>query len=253
VPDSAVRIALLAPDLLGTYGDAGNAIVLERRLAWRGIGAEVVPVATGTSVPESCDLYLLGGGEDAQQTLALTELAAGGGLTRAAERGAVVLAVCAGYQILGRRFPGVGGADTAGLDLLDVESVRTGAHRAVGELLAEPIASSLGGVELGTLTGFENHGARTRLGPEARPLAAVSVGIGNGFERLEGAVQGRIVATYLHGPALARNPALADLLLRWVVGPLRELDVAEVERLRGERISSARARTRRGRRWPRGA
>jgi CobQ-like glutamine amidotransferase family enzyme len=103
VGESTVTIAVLAPDLLGTYGDIGNALVLERRLAWRGLSAEVLGVNPGAGVPETADIYLLGGGEDAQQTLATTELVRSKALGRAVYRGAVVFAVCAGFQILGHR------------------------------------------------------------------------------------------------------------------------------------------------------
>ena len=236
---SAVRVAVLAPDLLGTYGDIGNAIALERRLRWRGIAAEVVRVDTGGTVPDSCDIYLLGGGEDAQQVLACRELAASGSLRRAVTRGAVVLAVCAGFQIAGHTFPGIDGEPTAGLGLLDVETVCTSEKRAVGELLARAVPSALHGADLGELTGFENHGARTRVGANAAPLATVVHGIGNGFDGVEGAVDDRVVGTYLHGPVLVRNPDFADLLLQWVAGPLAPLDIAEVERLHAERIRAA--------------
>ena len=254
--DSTVTIAVLAPDLLGTYGDIGNALVLERRLAWRGLSAEVIGVNPGTGVPETADVYLLGGGEDAQQTLATTELVRSTALGRAVERGAVVFAVCAGFQILGHRYPAAG-TERPGLGLLDVDSVRTSDSRAVGELLADPIATSVEGTELGPLTGFENHAARTRLGPDARPLAVVVSGVGNGVDNLEGAVQGHVVGTYLHGPALARNPALADLLLSWVVGELTPLAVDEVDQLRRERLigqnvhqkMKRRSRTRAWRNW----
>lgn len=239
---SAVRIAVLVPDLLGTYGDFGNAIVLEHRLRWRAIDAEIVRVDTGAVVPDSCDIYLLGGGEDAQQVLACQELASSGALDRAVKRGAVVLAVCAGFQIAGTRFPGVDGKPAPGLGLLDVETFRSDERRAVGELLARALPASLDGVDLGELTGFENHGARTRLGHDAKPLGEVAAGIGNGFDGTEGAVHDHIVGTYLHGPVLARNPALADVLLSWVAGGLAPLDVAEVDQLRAERISAVRGR-----------
>ena len=122
--DSTVTIAVLAPDLLGTYGDIGNALVLDRRLAWRGLSAEVLNVNPGTGVPETADIYLLGGGEDAQQTLATTELVRTTALGRAVDRGAVVFAVCAGFQILGHRYPAAG-TERAG----PASSTSTPAHR----------------------------------------------------------------------------------------------------------------------------
>ena len=210
--------------------------MLTKRLAWRGIPVEEVSVPAGDPVPDSCDLYVLGGGEDSPQVEAARELRRQGSLHRAVERGAVVFAVCAGMQILGRQCPDASGRAEAGLGLLDCDTVRVDRPRAVGELLVEPAPTW----SLPMLTGFENHGGRTRLGPDARPLGRVVVGEGNGWGS-EGVVSGRVVGTYLHGPALARNPALADLLLAWVVGrPLAALDDREAEALRRERVRAAR-------------
>jgi len=252
-PDSAVRIVLLYPELLGTYGDGGNAVILAQRLRWRGIAAEVVEVAATDAVPVGCDIYVLGGGEDGPQTEAARELARQGSLHRSVDKGAVVFAVCAGMQLVGNSFPGGNGATVEGLGLLDCTTVRTDERRAVGELLTTA-SPDLG---IGELTGFENHAGRTRVGPRAQPLGSVVAGIGNGSAgnlpdgtRTEGAVATdgtRVVGTYLHGPALARNPALADLLLGWAVGDLPELDEAhravddEAASLRTERLAAVRA------------
>lgn len=246
--DGAVRIVSLFPELLGTYGDGGNAVVLGRRLAWRGIPAEVVSVAATDVVPDDGDIYVLGGGEDGPQVEAARSLAASGVLHRAAERSAVVFGVCAGMQILGAVFPGPDGTPTAGLGLLDCTTERTGEPRCVGELLVEVTAFP----GLGELTGFENHGGRTRVGPGSTPLGNVVAGIGNGSlgAGTEGVVATdgtRVLGTYLHGPALARNPALADLLLGWVVGDLRPLGGAgvgvddECNDLRTQRLEAVRA------------
>ena len=237
--ESAVRIVALYPDLLGTYGDGGNAVVFAKRLAWRGIGVEVIVIDSGDEVPDSGDLYLLGGGEDGPQAEATAELDASGALHRAVARGACVFAVCAGMQILGRSFPAADGRALPGVGLLDVETVRVERPRAVGELLVTPDAEW----GLPTLTGFENHGARTRRGAGASRLGAVEVGEGNGWGD-EGVVTGRVLGTYLHGPALARNPALADMVLRWVVGAdaITPLDDHDAEALREVRIRAARHR-----------
>lgn len=233
----AVSIALLYPELLGTYGDGGNAMVLAQRLRWRGIPAETTDITAGEAVPTSCDVYLIGGGEDGPQALAVRDLRASRALGRALDSGAAVLAICAGYQILGRQFLGPGGRPHAGLGLLDVSTDRGPGPRRVGELVVEPNA----GLDLPTLTGYENHAGITRLGPDVQPLGKVVVGHGNDHgDGTEGAVGGRIVGTYLHGPVLARNPALADLILSWVVGPLEPLEDTEVENLREERIAAAR-------------
>jgi CobQ-like glutamine amidotransferase family enzyme len=233
----AVSIALLYPELLGTYGDGGNAAVLAQRLRWRGIPAEVVDITAGESVPTSCHVYLLGGGEDGPQALAVRELRASRALARAVDGGAAVLAVCAGYQILGRQFLGPDGRPHGGLGLLDVSTDRGPGPRRVGELVVEPVVDP----DLPTLTGYENHAGITRLGPGVQPLGKVVVGHGNDHgDGSEGAVSGRILGTYLHGPVLARNPALADLILSWVVGPLDPLDDGEVQELRAERMTAAR-------------
>jgi hypothetical protein len=238
---SGLRLIWVYPDLLSTYGDRGNLIVLERRARLRGIDVEQVFVNSDEPVPKDGDIYLLGGGEDLPQVLAARRLRADGGLADAADRGAVVFAVCAGYQLLGTEFGGADGEPTAGLGILDIRSGR-GDRRAVGEIVAD-VDPVLGVPEL---TGFENHQGVTRLGPDALPLAQVSVGIGNGGgDGTEGAYAGRVLGTYLHGPALVRNPDLADLLLGWVTGPLPPLPPAGDNlslRLRQERLAAVSSR-----------
>ncbi|GGM59951.1 glutamine amidotransferase [Longimycelium tulufanense] len=229
---SSVRIALVFPDLLGTYGDRGNVAVLAERLRLRGVDSEVIECNVGDFVPADCDIYMVGGGEDVAQLVAVRHLRRQGTLAAAVERGAVVLAVCAGMQIIGTSFVGTEGVVHGGLGLLDV-STRPMPKRAIGELVVRP--TSLFGDEL--LTGFENHGGCTYLGPDASPLGAVVSGVGNGVNGVDGAVQGRVVGTYLHGPCLARNPRFADKLLTWVTGTeLASLSIPEVEALRAERL-----------------
>lgn len=229
-----IGIVLLYPDLLGTYGDSGNATILAQRLRWRGHDAEVITVLAGDAVPASAELYVVGGGEDLPQALAARQLGTNGPLHHAVDAGAAVLAVCAGLQILGHSFVGPDGASAEGLGLLDCRSERGTGPRAVGELVvdADP---SLG---IPTLTGYENHGGVTMLGPGGAPAGRVRSGVGNG-DGTDGALAGRIVGTYLHGPVLARNPALADHLLSSVVGPLAPLDDADSEELRSERLRVA--------------
>lgn len=246
--ESAVRIAQIYPNLLGTYGDAGNALVLRRRALWRGLDCELTTVDPGQAVPREADIYLLGGGEDAKQTAAVRALSADGALVAAAERGAVVLGICAGYQLLGTTFLGVGGRPTQGLGLLDVTTGRL-ERRAVGNIWASGLPLPADGERvaqggLADLIGFENHGGATVLGPKAGPLGQVRVGVGNGAPGgavnghgpTEGAVQGRVYGTYLHGPVLALNPALADRLIAHVAGPLDGLDDSLVEAFRRHRI-----------------
>ncbi len=242
--DSTVLIALVRPALLGTYGDGGNALVLHRRLTRRGIAAEITSIDGTDIVPRNSDIVVLGGGEDAPQSLVAGDAPLGDSIRAAVSAGATVLAVCAGFQLLGTRFDTAEGA-VAGLGVLDCISERR-PTRAVGEVLVEP---ALPGVA--TLTGFENHRGGTILGPEAVPLGRVTVGSGNGFDDGDGALQGKVVATYLHGPVLARNPDLADHLLTQVTGPLAPLDDEPVQRLREERLAAASRPSRRRRSWRR--
>lgn len=221
------------PDLLSTYGDQGNALILRRRAKLRGIEAEIVGVNSSDSVPVEGDIYLLGGGEDRPQILAAQRLRADGGLARAAERGKAVLAICAGYQIIGESYGDDEANPLPGVGILDIRSGR-GETRAVGEIVAD-VDPALG---VGRITGFENHQGRTELGAGAAPLSRTVAGIGNGAGT-EGAYSGRIIGSYLHGPALPRNPELADLLLRWTAGELQPLEPSWGERLHEERLTAA--------------
>jgi lipid II isoglutaminyl synthase (glutamine-hydrolysing) len=234
---SALRIVWLYPDLLSTYGDRGNLLILARRADMRGLPVEAIEVRSDEPVPTRADIYLLGGGEDGPQALAAQRLIADRGLHRAVERRAVVFTVCAGYQLMGSSFFAKG-EKHAGLELLDISSDR-GPTRAVGELVGD-IDPQL---NLPPLTGFENHGGRTRVGPEARALATVRAGIGNDGAT-EGAWSGSVLGTYSHGPALSRNPALADMILAWATGQdtLDPIDDTWPDKLRDERLAFVRAK-----------
>jgi lipid II isoglutaminyl synthase (glutamine-hydrolysing) len=231
------------PELLGTYGDRGNALALAHRARARGIRSEVVDIGLDDPLPRLGDIYVLGGGEDSAQVLAARSLFAD-------DRAAAVLqsapcfAVCAGLQLLSRSFLDAAGKEQSGLGLLDVVCDRL-PERAVGEVVTQPV--DLPGVP--TLTGYENHRGTARLGPTARPLGRLVAGKGNGDARTEGAQQGAVIATYLHGPALVRNPALADVLLTRALGQLPAYQDDAVEQLREERLNEAdpRRRRRRGR------
>jgi lipid II isoglutaminyl synthase (glutamine-hydrolysing) len=244
-PTSALRIVWIYPDLLSTYGDQGNALITAYRAEARGYRVERVDVRSDQPIPAQGDVYLIGGGEDRPQRLAAARLraeadgGAGNGLVRAAAGGAAVLAVCAGYQLIGHSFHDDVEGTVPGLGLLDVVSER-GTVRCVGEVLAD-VDPELG---LPPMTGFENHMGTTRLGAGARPLASVRLGNGNGAGAgTDGAYAGHVIGTYLHGPVLARNPALADLLLAYATGhesatELPPLDDQWHERLRAERLTA---------------
>ena len=246
-----LTIGLVLPDVLGTYGDDGNALVLRQRARMRGVDAEILPVKLGESVPESLDLYCLGGGEDTAQILAAEHLIADGGLTRAAWAGRPILGVCAGLQVLGESFR-AGGRVIDGLGLIDATTVSL-QTRAIGEITSTPTRAGLTADLTEPLTGFENHLGATLLGPGAEPLGRVNRGTGNcdvaasadvsdGTRQrfAEGAVQGSVIATYMHGPVLARNPQLADLLLARAMGvaltELEPVEIAVVDKLRLERL-----------------
>ena len=232
----AVRIGLVLPDVMGTYGDGGNAVVLRQRLRLRGIAAEIIEITLSDPVPDSLDLYTLGGAEDYAQRLATRHLLRHQGLQRAANRGAPVLAICAAIQVLGHWYETSAGERVDGVGLLDA-TTSPQSERTIGEVVATPLIEGL----TDSLTGFENHRGGTVLGPDARPLSAVIKGAGNRMgDGFDGVLQGSVVATYLHGPCLARNPELADLLLSRVVGPLPPLELPEVDRLRRERLAAPR-------------
>ena len=233
--DSALRLVWVYPDLLSTYGDRGNLLVLSRRARLRGIEVDAIEVNSDQPVPRQGDIYLLGGGEDLPQILAANRLRTDGGLAAAASQGSVVFAVCAGYQLLGDMFGGVEGEPVAGLGVLDISSGR-GDRRGVGELVADVDPT----LSVPRFTGFENHQGVTKLGSLAKPLAQVTMGVGNG-DGTEGAYAGKVLGTYMHGPALARNPGLADLLLTWATGRLAPIDPEAEEwasQLRAERLAA---------------
>lgn len=238
--DNTVSIGLLLPDVLGTYSDAGNATVLAQRLRWRGIAAEVVSCAAGTAPPISCDIYLLGGGEDIAQLFAAGWLRRHRALLGAMDSSAVTLAICAGLQILGRGLTDPDGREHRGAELLDL-TTRPARRRSTGQIVTR---CDIDGV--GLLCGFENHRGATTLGPDLRPLGQVLTGTGNrrrsGRRGADGVLTDRIIGSYLHGPVLARNPALADHLLSRATGrDLPPLEVADQESLRELYLDSPQA------------
>ena len=202
-----IRVGHLYPDYLNIYADRGNIAVLARRATWRGHELEVTAIEIGDAiVPGAHDLYYLGGGQDREQLLVSHDLAAKAEpLKEAHAGGAAFLAVCGGYQLLGRGYRGHHGDDMPGVGLLPLETV-AGDRRLIGNVLLE--------TELGPVAGFENHAGRTLLDPGAEPLGRVVSGYGNdGESGYEGCRLGRAIGTYLHGPLLPRNPRLADWIL----------------------------------------
>jgi lipid II isoglutaminyl synthase (glutamine-hydrolysing) len=207
-----LRLVHLYGDLMNLYGDRGNIMSLQRRCAWRQIELDVVEVSVGERVdPTATDLFFFGGGQDREQESVSRDLAAGNGdaIREAVENGAALLAVCGGYQLLGRFFRTSEGAEIQGTGLFDAHTV-AGGTRMVGNLLIEGDVAG----ERRSLVGFENHSGRTYLGEGAAPLGRVIVGNGNnGQDHLEGARYRAAIGTYLHGPALPKNPWLTDWLI----------------------------------------
>ncbi|KJY27664.1 MULTISPECIES: type 1 glutamine amidotransferase [Streptomyces] len=236
--DNSLRLVWVYPDLLSTYGDQGNVLVVERRARQRGLDVQRVDVRSDQPIPTSGDIYLIGGGEDRPQRLAAERLLRDGGLERAVSNGAIVFSVCAGYQILGNEFVNDMGERQQGLGLLDVVTVRGEGERCVGDVLAD-IDPRL---NLPPLTGFENHQGVTHLGPTAKPFARTRLGRGNGTgDGTEGAYNDTVFGTYMHGPVMARNPLIADLLLKLAldVNALPAIDDRWYDALRAERIAAA--------------
>ena len=219
-----MAIGLLFPELLGTYGDRGNALVLRSRLERRGIAARIVEVAPDEPIPASLDCYLLGGGEDHAEIVALDRLERSP-LRDAWERGAAVFGVCAGLQLLGTRLV-LEGESRDGLGFFDA-STEPGPARCVGEVVIESSDALLGAI-----TGFENHQGVTTVGAGVRPLGLHADG------RPEGVLGEHLVGTYLHGPVLVRNPLLADRVLTWIAGPLDQLDEGNESALHDARVAA---------------
>jgi CobQ-like glutamine amidotransferase family enzyme len=203
---------------MNIYADRGNLLLLERRCAWRAIGFEVTAVSLGDALdPDAHDLFYLGGGQDRDQLLVAGDLVQTKreALHAAAARGAIVLGVCGGYQLLGEAYV-LGDAEVAGVGLLDVRTVRGDGPRLIGNVAIEV---ALDGAAPQVLAGFENHGGRTRLGSGAQPLGRVLRGHGNdGRSGVEGARRGVVIGTYLHGPLLPKNAWFADWLIMAALG-----------------------------------
>jgi hypothetical protein len=211
-----LRVCALYPDLMNIYADRGNLQLLQRRCEWRGIGFRLSGAGLGEPLDAGAhDLFYIGGGQDRDQALCAEDLATvkRDALHAAAARGAVVFAVCGGYQLLGHGYE-LGGERLPGVGLVDLETVREDGPRLIGNVAIE--------LDGRVLAGFENHGGRTRLGAGARPLGRVLRGHGNdgrsGFEGVRGGAHGTVIGTYLHGPLLPKNAWFADWLAAAALG-----------------------------------
>jgi CobQ-like glutamine amidotransferase family enzyme len=244
-----IRVGHLYPDYLNIYADRGNIAVLARRAAWRGHELDVEAVSMGDELrPGAHDLLYVGGGQDREQALVAVDLAAKGAAVReAAAGGAAVLAVCGGFQLLGRFYRDRDGTELPGIGLFPLHTV-AGEQRMIGDVLLDCEWSGR------TLAGFENHAGRTRLDAGAKPLGRVVHGFGNdGESGFEGCRLERAVGTYLHGPLLPRNPWLADWLLAQALAHATGEEAPGLAALDDEleeaahRVAASRARGRGGR------
>jgi CobQ-like glutamine amidotransferase family enzyme len=208
----ALRVCALYPELMNIYADRGNIAVLRARCEWRGLSFELAAATLGEPLdPEAHDLFYIGGGQDRDQVAVARDMAATKreALHAAAAREAVVLAVCGGYQLLGRSYE-LGNERLPGVGLVDLHTVREPGPRLIGNCAIE--------ADLGTgprvIAGFENHGGRTYLGDGERPLGRVLAGHGNnGRDGFEGVRRANVIGTYLHGPLLPKNIWVADRLI----------------------------------------
>jgi CobQ-like glutamine amidotransferase family enzyme len=208
-----LRLLALYPDQMNIYADRGNIVFLRRRCEWRGIGFAYAGAGPGDGIdPSAHDLLYIGGGQDRDQRAVAADMVKTKreALAAAVSDGAVLLAVCGGYQLLGHSYQ-VGDERLPGLGLADLETVREPGPRLIGNVAIE---ARLDDAEPRTIAGFENHGGRTYLGPDAEPLGRVISGFGNnGKDGLEGVRRDNLIGTYLHGPLLPKNAWLADHLI----------------------------------------
>jgi CobQ-like glutamine amidotransferase family enzyme len=246
VAELELRVLWLYPDHMNIYADRGNIAVLERRCAWRDIRFSLATAGPGERFdPAAHDLLYVGGGQDRDQAMVENDLVAAkrDAIAQALGRGAAMLAVCGGYQLLGHAYELPGGDSLPGLGLVDLRTVREPGKRLIGNVVIE--------ADLGEgprrLAGFENHGGRTYLGAGERPLGRVVSGFGNnGRDGREGIRRGRLIGTYLHGPLLPKNAWLADTLTGWALAarlgeepPLAPLDDRFEERAHESALRAA--------------
>jgi len=247
-----IRVGHLYPDYLNIYADRGNIAVLERRAAWRGHDLHVRAIGVGDGIRAGeHDLLYVGGGQDREQALVAPDFAAkADGLRAAIDSGAAVLAVCGGYQLLGRFYRDRHGAELPGAGVLPLQTL-AGETRMIGDVLLE---CELEPGWTQTLAGFENHAGRTVLDTGAEPLGRVVAGFGNdGQSGFEGCRVGRVVGTYLHGPLLPRNPWFADWVLAQALAHATGGEPPQLEPLQDDleaeahTVAARRARERGGR------
>lgn len=233
-----LTIGWLYPELMNIYGDRGNIITLEKRASWRGIKTEIKYLNPGflDSTLKTCDLLLMGGAQDRQQTIVNEDLKKHkSALSRMIERGVPGLYVCGGFQFLGNYYKEADGTIINGLGIFDLYTENPGENvkRLIGNIAIKPEIEGL----TKNIFGFENHGGRTHLGKNVKPFGKVIKGFGNNEDGFEGAVYKNSIGTYMHGPILPKNPQLADHLLS-IALESKNLDILDdnLENLASESI-----------------
>ena len=248
----SIHIVTLYDDVMNVYADRGNVIALRARAAEHGIEARVTSVSLGDPLPADADLVLIGGGQDREQRRIAEDLAARGPRLREwVDQDVAMLAICGGYQLFGRSYRDTAGNELPGADVFDVTTVAPGPGwpRCIGDVVAKSVIDGVG-----EITGFENHGGRTYLGPGARPFAMIEYGYGNnGDDGTEGVVRREAIGTYLHGSLLPKNPALVDHLIAAALrhregpdsAPLASIPAPYAEQAHAAAAQVARRRSRR--------
>lgn len=222
IHNSKLILGWLYPELMSTYGDRGNIIVLQKRCEWRGIAVEVKRLDLGFKIAElkTCDLLFMGGAQDKQQQIVSIDLEKkANALKEMIENGIPGLYICGAYQFLGKYYKEADGTIIKGLGIFDLYTENPGenAKRLIGNIIIDLVGRTHGTYEVSAqkLVGFENHGGRTYLGKGIEPLGKVFVGFGNnGEDKTEGAVYKNSFGSYLHGPILPKNPHFADYLIK---------------------------------------
>lgn len=237
-----IKIGWLYPELMNVYGDRGNIITLKKRCEWRGIKVkvELLDIGFDQKLLTNCDLLMMGGAQDRQQTIVNKDLRRiKETLSKAIEKGVPGLYVCGGFQFLGKYYKEADGSIIDGLGIFDLYTENSASKkRLIGDIVIEPQVDGLSDL----IVGFENHGGRTFLGKKIKPLGKVIKGHGNNDNGYEGAIYKNSIGTYLHGPILPKNPALADYLIAKAIGVnnLKPLDDNIENAARDSVISSLR-------------
>ncbi|WP_308807129.1 glutamine amidotransferase [Actinomyces sp. 594] len=235
-----IRVLQLYPRDMNIYGDWGNLLTLARRGQWHGYDVERFAYNPGDELPQEVDLVLGGGGQDSGQERIKEDLVQiGPRLRQWADDGVPMLVICGLYQLFGHRFVTGEGSEIPGIGLLDAQTV-AGPGRLIGNIV-------LDSPEFGRVVGYENHSGLTTLGPRAEPLGTVRSGAGNnGKDGAEGARFKHVIGTYLHGPLLPKNPAVADWLLQHAVelrgGTWDPLPIDDADARRASNVAAARPR-----------